>query len=75
MKAAALIGNITLSLYTIFLLPCTFTPVQTHHVVFEEIREMAGTLSYIHVVIPINISRLLQAIHDFHGKVVTLKAK
>jgi hypothetical protein len=36
---------------------------------------MAGALSYIHVVIPINISGLLQAIHDFRSKVVTLKTK
>jgi hypothetical protein len=28
-------------------------------------------LSYIHVVIPINISGLLQAIHDFRSKAVT----
>jgi hypothetical protein len=75
MKAVALIGALTVSLYTIFLLSCTFTPVQTHHVVFEEIGGMAGALLYIHVVIPINISELLQAIHDFRGKVVTLKTK
>jgi hypothetical protein len=75
MKAAALIGALTVSLYTIFLFSYTFTPAQTHHVVFEEIREMAGALSYIHVVIPINISGLLQAIHDFCGKVVTLKTR
>jgi hypothetical protein len=41
---------------------------------FEEIGEMASALSYIHVVIQINISGLLQSIHDFHCKVVTLKA-
>jgi hypothetical protein len=57
------------------LLSCTFTPAQTHHVIFEEIREMASSLSYIHVVIPINISGLLQAIHDFCSKVITLKTK
>jgi hypothetical protein len=56
MKAAALIGALSISLYTIFLFSCSFTPVQTHHVIFEEIREMAGALLYIHVVIPINIS-------------------
>jgi hypothetical protein len=70
MKATALIGALTVSLYTIFF-SCTFTPAQTHHVVFEEIGERAGALSYIHVVIPINISGLLQAIHDFSGKVIT----
>jgi hypothetical protein len=75
MKAAALIGSLTVSLYTIFLFSCTFMPSQIHHVIFEEIGEMAGALSYIHVVISINISGLLQAIHDFCGKVVTLKTK
>ncbi len=29
-----------------------------HHIVFEEIGEMAGALSYIHAVIPVNISTL-----------------
>ncbi len=62
-------------LSTLSFFSCTFTPAQTHHVVFEEIGERAGTLSYIHVVIPINISGLLQAIHDFSGKVITLKTK
>jgi hypothetical protein len=75
MKAAALIGALSVSLYTLFLFSCSFTPAQTHHIIFEEIGEMAGALSYIHVVIPINISWLLQAIDDFHGKVITLKAK
>ncbi len=54
MKATALIGTFTISLYTIFLFLCTFTPAQTHHVVFEEIGEISGALSYIHVVIPIS---------------------
>jgi hypothetical protein len=36
---------------------------------------MAGAMSYIHVIIPINISGLLQAIDDFRGKVITLKMK
>ena len=56
MKAAALIGTLSISLYTALLFLYSFTPAQTHHVVFEEIGEMAGALSYIHVVIPINIS-------------------
>ncbi len=49
MKAAALIGTLSVSLYTALLFLYSFTPAQTHHVVFEEIREMAGTLSYNHV--------------------------
>jgi hypothetical protein len=75
MKAAALIGALSISLYTLFLFSCSFTPAQTHHVVFEEIGEMAGALSYIHVVIPINISGLLHSIDNFHGKVVALKTQ
>jgi hypothetical protein len=45
MKAADLIGTLSISLYTIFLFSCTLTPAQTHHVVFEEIGEMASALS------------------------------
>ena len=65
MKAAALIGTLSVSLYTIFLLAYMLMPAQTHHVVFEEIGEMAGALSYIHVVVPINISGLLQSVNNF----------
>ncbi len=36
---------------------------------------MAGALSYIHVIIPINISGVLHAIDNFRGKVVALKTK
>jgi len=74
MKAAALIGTLSVSLYTILLLAYTLTPAQTHHVVFEEIGEMAGALSYIHVVVPINISGLLQSVNNFRAKVAGLKA-
>ena len=74
MKAAALIGTLSVSLYTILLFAYTLTPAQTHHVVFEEIGEMAGALSYIHVVVPINISGLLQSINNFRAKVAVLKA-
>ncbi len=75
MKASALIGALSISLYTFFLFSCSFTPAQTHHVVFEEIGEMAGALSYIHVVILINISGLLHTIDDFCSKIVALKRK
>ncbi len=68
MKAAALIGTLSVSLYTILLFAYTLTPAQTHHVVFEEIGEMAGALSYIHVVVPINISGLLQSVNNFRAK-------
>ncbi len=65
MKAAALIGALTVSFYTIFLFWFSFSPAHTHHVIFEEIGEMFGALSYIHVVIPINILGLLQAVLQF----------
>jgi hypothetical protein len=74
MKAAALIGTLSVSLYTALLFVYSFTPVQTHRVVFEEIGEMAGALSYIHIVIPVNISGLLHAIDNFRAKVVVLKS-
>jgi hypothetical protein len=73
-KAAALIGTLSISFYTLFLFSFSFSPARTHHVIFEEIGEMAGALSYIHVVIPINISGLLHAIDDFRAKVVVLKS-
>jgi hypothetical protein len=70
MKAAALIGVLTVSLHTIFLFSLTFPTARTHHVVFEEIGEMAGALSYIHVVVPVNISGLLKSVADFRSKIV-----
>jgi hypothetical protein len=36
-----------------------------HHMVFEEICEMAGALSYIHAIVLVNISSLEQAIQNF----------
>ncbi len=65
MKAAALIGALSISLCTIFLFSLTLPSANSHHVVFEEIRQMAGALSYIHVVVPINISGLLNSVADF----------
>ena len=47
MKAAALIGTLSVSLYTILLLAYTLTPAQTHHVVFEAV-------SYTHLTLPTN---------------------
>jgi hypothetical protein len=41
------------------------TPTSTHHVFFEEIGEMAGALSYIHAILPVNISCLYQAVQNF----------
>jgi hypothetical protein len=65
MKATALIGTLSISFYTLFLFLFSFSPAHTHHVIFEEIGEMAGALSYIHIVVPINISGLLQAVTQF----------
>jgi hypothetical protein len=65
MKAAALIGTLSVSFYTVLLFSFSFSPAHTHHVVYKEIGEMAGALSYIHIVVPINISGLLQAIMQF----------
>ena len=45
-----------------------------HHVVFEEIGEMAGALSYIHAVVPVNISGLSQAVDNFKTDVRSLEA-
>jgi hypothetical protein len=73
MKAAALIGALTISLHTLFLFSLTFPTARTHHVAFEEIGEMAGALSYIHMVVPVNISGLLKSIADFCSKIVVLK--
>ena len=74
MKAAALIGALTVSLFTIFMLSLNMLPgANSHHVVFEEIGQMAGALSYIHVVVPINISGLLNSVADFKSKIIALK--
>ncbi len=73
MKAAALIGVLTVSFHTIFLFSLTFPTACTHHIVFEEIGEMASALSYIHAVVPVNISGLLQSVTDFRSKIVVLK--
>ncbi len=48
--------------------------VAPHHVVFEEIGEMAGALSYIHAVVPVNISSLARAVNNFKEDVRTLEA-
>ncbi len=73
MKAASLIGALTISLHTIFLFSLTSPTARTHHVVFEEIGEMAGALSYIHAVLPVNISGLLKSVAEFRSKIVVLK--
>ncbi len=48
--------------------------VSPHHVVFEEIGEKAGALSYIHAIVPVNISGLARAVNNFKEDVRTLEA-
>ena len=48
--------------------------VSPHHVVFEEIGEMAGALSYVHAVVPVNISGLTRSIYNFKEDVHNLEA-
>jgi hypothetical protein len=51
---------------TFLLLPIVLLDrASPHHVVFEDIDEMAGALSYIHAIVPVNISRLAQAVQTF----------
>ena len=57
----------------IFLLLRFPSPTSTHHIVFEEIGEMAGALSYNHAVIPVNISGLDRAANTFRSQVATLR--
>jgi len=45
----------------------------SHCVVFEEITEMAGALSYIHAIVPINISRIVQAVHILHCNILSIQ--
>ncbi len=48
-------------------------PSPSHHVVFEEIGEMAGALSYIHAIVPVNISGLALTIRNFRLDTHTLQ--
>jgi hypothetical protein len=50
-----------LHLFFFTLLSC-FQNFNSHHVVFEEIGKMAGALSYIHAIIPVNISGLIRTV-------------
>jgi len=49
-------------------------PAFPHHVVFEEIGEMAGALSYVHAIVPVNISGLAHAVNNFKDDVRNLLA-
>jgi hypothetical protein len=41
-----------------------------HHV-FEEIGQIAGALLYIHAIVPVNISGLVQAVHNFRRDILS----
>ncbi len=49
------------------------SPNSAHHIIFEEIGEMAGALSYIHAVIPVNIFGLFRAANTFRSQVSDLR--
>jgi hypothetical protein len=57
----------------IFLLLRFPSPTSAHHIVFEEIGEMAGALSYIHAIILVNISGLDRAAKTFRSQVADLR--
>jgi hypothetical protein len=50
-------------------------PTSAHNIVFEEIGEMAGSLSYIHTIIPVNISWLDQAANIFCSQITDLRRR
>jgi hypothetical protein len=57
----------------IFLILHVPPSTSAHHIVFEEIGEMAGALSYIHAVIPVNISGLDRAANIFRSQASDLR--
>jgi hypothetical protein len=57
----------------IFLILCFPPPASAHHIVFEEIGEMAGALFYIHAIIPVNISGLEGATNTYRSQVASFR--
>jgi hypothetical protein len=51
----------------------SFSPSLSHHVVFEEIGKMACALSYIHAIVPVNISGLALTIRNIRLDVHALQ--
>jgi hypothetical protein len=51
----------------------SFRLSSSHHIVFKEISEMAGALSYIHAIVPINISGNVQAVDSFQRDIHLLQ--
>ncbi len=64
---------LTILFCTLFIFSYTLPLVQPHHVVFEEIVKMAGTLLYIHALLPINILGFGQAIQQFQSNICQLQ--
>jgi hypothetical protein len=62
-------SSLSFALLCILFFPLTLS----HHMVFEEIGEMAGALSYIHAIVPINISGLAHAVQNFRHDIQALK--
>ncbi len=48
-------------------------PTSAHHIILEEIREMASSLSNIHVIILVNISVLDRAANIFHSQITDFR--
>jgi hypothetical protein len=62
------------SFIKIILLLALFQLACQHHVVFEENGEKAGALSYVHAVVPVNISGLSHSVKNFKTDVRSLEA-
>jgi hypothetical protein len=50
-------------------------PTSAHHIIFEEIREMASSLSNIHVIILVNISVLDRAPNIFRSQITDFRRR
>jgi hypothetical protein len=48
-------------------------PVQAQHVVFEQIGELAGTFSSIHVKLTLNLTAIHANLLDYHNSLAILK--
>ena len=55
------------------LLLCVMALATSHHVVFEDIGEIATSITYIHVAIPLNLTTIRNLAHHF-GNARTLTA-
>ena len=53
------------------LLLCVMALAASHHVVFEDVGEIATSITYIHVAIPLNLTSIQNLAHHF-GNALTL---